>query len=249
MSYVSEVLADSPRHFWSCASAPSMLVQDTGAVPACFIYNGSYNNGGFSGLDLGGWAYYVSANNQLQSGIALPFTSPSTFEIWFWLPFVPSALYELYAWDGLGAGSLNIYIDAGNKLNCGGPGGTVTDTVNITARTWHHVVFAYDAVSGIGYKDGAAFGVAVAGSGAGFTGGVTLGARNGAGGMTGLISAAAHYPAKLAAARVLAHYNAASLKALTPVFIAQGSVNYVTLTEAPTGGLSDAILASVRKTY
>jgi len=213
------------------------------------IYNGAFLSGGFTGIDAGGWAYYLSANYEIQSAVALPFTSPSTFEGWFWLPFLPSVLYELFAWDGLGAGSMNCYIDAANKLNLGGPGGTVTDAVAITARVWHHFALAYDAASSIGYKDGAALGAAIAGSAAGFTGQAFGGARNGAGGMTGLLTELAHYPSKLSAARVLAHYNAATQKALQPVFVAAGSVNYITIGEASSGGQLDAVLKAVRKTY
>jgi hypothetical protein len=247
VSLATEILSDAPVHFWPCASAPSQLAQDVGSAPATLLFNTAYQSGGFTGPDAGSWAYFISANNQLQSQVALALVTGSSMECWVWLPFLPSAQYQFVAWDGL-TGGYDLFLDATNHVNGASPGGALAQAAATTARLWHQVVVTYDATDSRLYVDGALVGT-FAGSGAGFNGALTAGARAGANGMSGLLSNIAYFPTKLSAARVLAHWNAAALKTLAPVFINAGSVVFTTLTEASAGGNLDAILAAVRKTF
>lgn len=247
MTYTQEVLADAPLHYWPCASAPSPLIQDVGSAPRVLIINSVYPGGAYSGIESGGWAYYITANFQMESVVNPPaVTSPYSIELWFWIPYLDGIQHQFLAWDGQTNPNLDIYVDTSNRINGVSPGAALLQAAPTTERQWHQVVVAYDNGGTNLFVDGALI-QSGAGSLLGFNKPLQIGARAGANGSTGLFTAISAYGSKLSAARVLAHFNAADLKAFQPVFLASGSSTFTNPAAASPAGQLDLLITDVTK--
>ena len=252
MTYLATVLADTPLHYWRMADGTSAILHDIGSSPIHLLASTNLQ-GGYSGIDVLSGSQYGAFQLALQ---AMP-VNPFSVECWFWEVDVLGAYCGLVAMDGAAADTVGLFVTAALQIQWQVKTVTITSPLAYAVQQWHHIVGTYTVAGCQLYVDGAPV---VAGAAVGavantrgiYVGQVIAGARQ----LHGFTSELAIYNTALSAAQVLAHYNAHTSNAAPAGGIAGGPISLATGIApilgdvlAAVGTSSDAVLASVRKTY
>jgi len=253
MSYLSEVLADNPSHFWRLADPGGEWAADIGsAAPQMMIVkpqtNGSIAIMGYSGPASDGGSALLLTPSYLQT-VPIQATFPFSVECCVFLDYVTAALQAFVAWNydtqtvGLAVGGAlpGVYVAYSSAGNVAG--GVPSKYV------WDHVVGVYTAAATTLYVNGVNVGAGGATALAGVTN-IYLGRTsvNGQPIQGDSIAEVAIYPTALSAARVLAHFNALDQRHSTPVYGAASGLSGAPTNAAYTD-LLQQILQSVRRIY
>lgn len=253
MSYASEVASDNPLHWWRGSESPSPIAVNHGSLAPVMVATATTLLTGITGVTAGGASAWDPGNYDFNVGTTLNLSVPSAHEIWVWIPFHNANVRHIWAWDCSSVNAMDMWIQSDDKIHCIPARGAVAllTTNVITFGHWHHVVISNENAGGKLYLDGV---LQTTGAALG-TGTTALTPYLGgcaevvANTLIGLWTEAAYYGAGLSAARVLAHYNAAELKANAPQPIFGG------VSQPNSGGAvtsADAlaqILNAVVKTY
>jgi len=253
MTYATEVAADNPLHWWRGSESPSPIAVNHGSLAPVMVATATTLLTGITGVTAGGASAWDPGNYDFNVGTTLNLSVPSAVEIWVWIPFHNANTRHIWAWDCSSANAMDMFISADDKIHVLPARGAVQlATINvITFGHWHHLVMSNEAAGGKFYLDSV-----LQATGAALPAGTTalnpyLGgcAEVVASTLIGLWTEAAYYGAGLSAARVLAHYNAAELKANAPqpIFGGVSSPNNANVVTQPDA--LQAILNAVVKTY
>lgn len=260
MTYASEVLADSPLHYWKMDETSGTSIANTGSVGG----SGTKYAGvilGLTGIS-GDGGYAASFNGTATAYIeqtsvsATPFDRTNTFEYWVKTTDVNCNLIGFSGypyWYSFinGSGQVNFTWGDGSSLS-------MTSTAAINNGAWHHVVAVIDATGGTHtlYVDGVSVRTTSA-SAMTFstTGNVQIGDSRSANAPIGIIDEVAIYPTALSSGRVSAHYSAGfaplSLESGSPGLAAfTGALGYEVAVTTPalaleSGGPATAVFAGV----
>jgi len=260
LAYPDEVLADNPRWWWRLAAIPGGMDLSAGSTRETITPGGSLF-GNWRGICTDGYAVVASSTN---GGLAdattrLYVASGFSFECWFWPIQLPTGTTVLYTNipGGLNAGN-GLNFQADGKLHVYiWNGTTLVDTASVGSPSnnqWHHVVVTLGAGDIRLYIDGALDKVIVQ-TQSGTNPAQPLTLMNNVARTNGLpmmFAEPAIYPSVLSASRVLAHYNAANLKAFDPIYQpASQSVQITQIVNDTTALLDDlaTVIAAVQKTY
>jgi len=253
LSYLTEVLADSPTHFWRLADPGGEWGADVGsAAPEMLTFkpqaSGSALGTHYSGPNTDGGSWFINPPSYGQSA-PIQAAFPFSVEACIFTQYVSVVLQAIVAWDydtqtvGLAVGGAlpGVYVAYSS-------GGNVAGGVP-SKYVWDHLVAVYTAAATTLYVNGANVGVGAA---------TALGAKknlyigrtslNGAPLLTGSVSEIAIYPTALAAGRVAAHFAAVNQRHQTPVYGASGDFSGASTNAAYTDLLLK-ILQSVRKPF
>lgn len=250
MTYLSEVLADSPRNYWRLADGSSAILHDIGSDPHHMGSN-FIPNGGYSGIESGGGSQYAFAIGSMLDAV-INTTSPITIECWVWILYTNGK--EMLPFEVPGgniSGGYELSILSSGKAFFRGNQASVTAATALTTQHWHHLVGTYDEAHVILYVDGANAGSAVktghvSALQQGFIGSAAANFEP----LTGFITECALYPTALSSARVSAHFAAAATTTGPPVGgLAQGTFSFSTGSSTLNQQQLNDILASVRKTF
>lgn len=256
MTYISEVLADSPTHFWRCADPGGALLFDIGSAPralsegvvgfVCTPYAGPNSNGGAAYFDLNTNASYADSD--------LNVTTPLTLECWFWLEKSANALQDFLGISN-GATALAIGVDATLHAHAFSSGGAIAAAAVTTRQAWHHLVLTQTAALGTLYLDAVSVGT-LAGAAVNINPNFLIGSGGSAGSPVrfahAAVSECAIYASALSAARVTAHFTAADNTTGSPVWGGGGLAGVGGSSGATNPlylGILQQILQSVRKVY
>jgi len=256
VSYLSEVLADNPTHYWRLADPPGGIANDIGSLlpqPLWLAPNPSFGTLGNSGPNSDGGSAVFAASNTLGSVKALHAAMPISVDWVLWWPGLESPGVQRFPWgwnDNV-AGPFHNILNTGIPAFNFGTGASVPAAV-LTDQRWHHFGFTYNGPAALTfnyYIDGVLQPVGATAAQAAFDGKLTLGQRVAAGAsFVGAFSEFAVYNSVLSGARIAAHSAALSSTTAPPVSQAYGG-----LTGAGTAGvytdLLQQILQSVRSVY
>lgn len=235
--YALAVLADSPIGYWR-------LDETNGAVAHDYV---GANNGGYTNVSLGQAgnnlvdthkaARFGPSQNSYVGGVPIDFVNPTSavFSVEAWVNGGPQTQDSGLITKGTGAGGEQFNLDCGAANHAfrffvrdGSGNAHLANGTVVPNSQWHHLVGVCDQRNGrvILYVDGVSNASAsiVAGSGLlGSSNAVTFGSRQQAAGaynfqFNGSMEEVAIYNYALNAARVQAHYRAATNRA--PVFLA-----------------------------
>lgn len=226
MAYADAVLADSPLGYWKLDEASGTTCTDSSGNGRNLTYGGtpSFRNSGPP--IVGGTSYAVGLDGVNGEGAAASYASwmlPTSFSLECWVRSTASAGYPAIFGVANGradSGQFVLYIRSGTIkatfTNTFAASSEVTTGSGMTDGNWRHVVVTHDSVSGdlILYINGSSV---ASNSRTGTPQSVSQPIIIGGCGSTvdsnwfsGDIAHCAYYGAALSAARVLAHYQAAS---------------------------------------
>jgi len=249
VTYLSEVIADNPLHYWRCADPPGSVLNDIGSSPLQMLRtNGSGADTGYSGPVSDGGSVRGDMGMQLADS-DLSLTTPFTFECWAWQDYSAGVAQAVMETNNGGGFVVGLAISAGLVLQAFTATGPINDPTTYTKDHWHHLVLTHTAATAILYRDGANVGSRAAAAVA-QTLSLAVGCRPALPVqqiLAGFVSEAAWYTSALSAARVLAHFNAADQITQPPV--ATGGSLSGSSTNVNYTGLLQQILQSVRKLY
>lgn len=255
MSYLTEVLADSPVHFWRLADPGGAVANDIGSARPSMLIN-QYGGGGldpsgfsqgYSGPVLGGGSAVF--NTLSLRGPLGTFTTPCTFEAWVWLVTSGTRCFVFGCGDGANEHGISIETNGNAEIYGLTPGGNPHGG-NVTENQWHHLVATTNETTGIIYLDGVNVASSAAdhrahGSNRFTISGDPNSTNNGS--MLGAIAECAFYSTALSSARVSAHYAAADNLGQPPVWSAAGlGGGSVAINAAYLGGLQTVIGGTTR---
>ena len=250
MTYLSEVLADAPLHYWRMADPGGGLCHDIGSSPVhqhvnasalCLGYSGPNSDGGSCDLSNDN-TFAITGENVHFAGGAL------TLEMFVWNFSHIATLNQQLFWN-CALAQYSLYNDNTfwrfiyNSVFV--PVGGVTAPVT---QQWTHLVGTYGGGNGQLYVNGAASGGAVAIAAGAADNGRIDECHNVAAGSRGFVSEVAIYLSQLSAARAAAHYAAADQLAQAPVFTQAGHFSSSTGSGATLAADASSILAAVTKT-
>lgn len=215
-SYLAEVLADAPIHFWRCADPGGGFLHDIGAGSrraltlvssnSPLAYSGPNSDGGSLWADASTGAWHFSGDTA---------KSPSSIECWVWRHTTRSTAETICSFYQ------NLQFKTDNKVLFASGGPNVTSVATPTEQSWHHLVGTYGPTGGAKlYIDGALDASGAYGASYGpFAQKPAVGMSDAGGAFaTCNISEVAVYDFELSATRVAAHYAAANSPAIRPTY-------------------------------
>jgi concanavalin A-like lectin/glucanase superfamily protein len=250
VSYLSEVIADAPIHYWRFADPGGGLCFDLGSTPKhmhavgtpILGYSGPNSNGGSLDLSLDGTFAHTGEL------IAFP-GGRITLELLYWPWRQIGTARQLVYWQGTPL-QLALYNDGANwSFIYGNTLCTAAGGVGHTQQAWVHLVGTYDLTNERLYVNGALQTTVAVATMAGSSG--LLSTYNPASviGGLGFYSELAVYSTTLSAARVTAHYNAIDQVAQQPVFNQAGSFIGASGAGSPLATLASDVRAAVYRTF
>jgi hypothetical protein len=250
MTYLAQVLADNPLHFWRMADGCSYPIHDIGSSPKHLLAD-SPTNGGYSGIEAGGGSSFASRLSAFGLHDTVAMTSPLSIECWYWraernaLEGTPMQFFSggVDRWALYEEGDGTAFFRAHGVFS--NPAGA------LSLQSWHHLVGTYDEVNARLYVDGALVGTVANAGHVTDACQVGLGKRvNDTSFLVGAMAECAVYPTALSGARVAAHFASVSAPPV-PVGGPASTVSATTLVLGGAGGSASLqdILNSVRKTY
>jgi hypothetical protein len=247
MTYLSTVLADAPLHYWRLADGQSYIAHDIGATPRHLPVNSPVTAGGYSGIEAGGGSMVGFTLVNLIDLITT--TNSGSLECWVYAMDLQNGLEAaivLFGPSGVN-GDFQIFILANGKPFGRAAAVGVTAAGAMSVDIWHHLVVTYNGAATTLYVDGVSQGATASVGGTGHNAQVMIGMLSNAGAepFRGFIAEVAYYNFALSAARVLAHFNAA-----TPTVPVTGLISsYSTATGSGVlpGSAADIILRDITK--
>lgn len=237
MSYLSDVIADAPIHYWRCADPGGNRFADVGTDRNDALVRGSpFGAAPYTGPNSDGGAMFggLGLVARAEQGIAHA-SAGWSFECIAWLGNNGTQAPFLHMLDNYFG---DLYLQQGNT---DGSSFTLTGSTHnpslgagFTRQHWHHIVVTVDAANITCYSDAVAAGTFASSATAGYLGGTHIGGdRNATGSGSAFVSEVAVYLTTLSPARVTAHYLAIDALLSQPVF------------KTPTTGDTSGILAAV----
>lgn len=248
MTYLSAVMADSPRHYWRCADPGGNILHDIGSTPKALFSGTGSRSLPYMGPNSDGGSF-LNGNDQYWNLEAETLGPPITVEVWVWQVYRTGGAVRVVDVITSGGFTLaSVGIDASGNPQGFGSGGPVLPANTITTQAWHHIAFVVP-VSAASYLvlDGVQLGTGAAGGGGTIAALLCLGATvpGGASRFNGAISEAAIYNSALSLARIQAHYAAADNTAARPVFKPYGTWSITTgvsgMNTTDTAAILDAV--------
>lgn len=252
MTYKSEVLADTPIHYWRSGNGGIWHdISTSPTQPVHLICDPQISHFIFTGVnsDATSWlhqdSFFVSCAIPTSGGV------PLTIECWIWWAQPNTATRAtIFGWDGVAAGP-NLAMDsASKKLRLGMAGASLLSTNVVSYQAWHHVVATVSSGGTISlYVDNAVAGTVGGASTSGWTQRLNVGldGPGGANPFYGFITELAIYGSVLSTGRIAAHFAAADSIVSPPSYA--GTVQVSTLTANPDNtALLDRIISAVTYT-
>jgi len=223
MSYVSEVLADSPRAYWRLGSDPTLdssgngfTLSTVGTVPAATGIVPSERTDGSRDFDGTTSNFYSIAAVSIPDSLDYPGTAAFTLECWAQCDFSDTDFVRLLSHESATDGWM-LYAQTNDGYGMGRNASSVFDTTHTKQDNFiggvYHVVGVFNGTQQIVYLNGVA-GTPNADTASivDFSATLRIG-RSSLGGDTfdGRIDEVAVYDGALSSARILAHYNAGLL--------------------------------------
>lgn len=249
MTYLSEVIADAPIHYWRCADPGGGLGHDIGSAPKHLhaIGNPSF---GYSGPNTGGGSLDACLTGQYANiGIAEAIAGGRiTLECFVWVfQNLVGAGQFLYMISG-GANQTAL-ARTGTNWSAAYNGVACISPVGYVAQQWRHLALTYDLTNVRLYIDGVQQAIAAAGAMVGYNSMIEVGASVAVQFFgTCFFSEVAVYSTTLTAARLAAHFAAADQVSQAPVFQQAGTFSGTTGSSSSVGGNLDDIYAAVHRT-
>ena len=216
MSYLTEVLADTPQYYFRLADPAPPRFVGIGSVARDLLQYG--NNGGqvlcgFTGPNSDGGAVFISGESLLMGFANMP--AAMTMECWWWGNFWNGTAQGLVVWPVSGGVSMN-YDQTTGGFRCGSGTHSVTSPV-VSTQVWHHVVVTHTGALMTLYVDGVSAGSVADVLVANASSVLSVGASPVNTLTSGyFVSEAAVYASALSGARVAAHFAAADAVATRP---------------------------------
>ncbi len=250
MTYLSEVIADAPLHYWRCADPGGSLLHDIGSSPRHMaIVTGSV---GYSGPNSDGGSCALQLNNEYaNTGEAIAWAGGQiTLECLFW-QFENSGSENQAVMFNPPGNQISLDITNVNTwnfiyLNIRVP---VLGAPTVPTQTWQHVVGTYDGVNASLYLNGALQGAAVPIAPAAAGSAILNCLQNVPNGTRGFISEVAFYSSALSAARAAAHFLAIDQLGSAPVFSQAGTFGSGSGSGSPVSDLLAKIYAAVHQVF
>ena len=220
-SYAATVVADAPFHYWRPASYPygGLLVPPLGSAGVALVFSVGTIFEGWSGVSDDGASEFGPVGWRLQTDGNTTLNTPLTLEAWVFKRHIDiAATGVVVAWDGDNANTPSLVVQSDGKARFSCHGIDAVAAAALTAYQWHHLVGVADGTHNTLYVDGAQVASVVAsGLPAAQTRAFSIAYTPGnAVAYQGWIAEPAAYLTALSGAQVLAHYDAASLKATWP---------------------------------
>jgi hypothetical protein len=255
LTYLTEVIADAPVHFWRCADPGGLLAHDIGSAPEALLNSGANPTKlGYSGPNVGGGSFLQTTDGSvLKSYTLFALALPYTVECMYWPHDVAQgASYTVVSLDNPATVDIRITESVASLVNFVGGGVQVVSLTALVRQTWNHLAMTVSGAGAIAtYINGVAGPAGVGGAGIA-AGGYCIGGRtDNSIRASGCISEVAFYAAALTAARIAAHDAAVDQRTQRPIYTQFGGASYPSSTPspAPTSADTALILSSVRKTY
>jgi len=247
VTYLTTVLADNPAHYWRLADGSSLILHDIGSAPTHLAANVTVS-GGYTGIEsLAGSQFSNTVNGVgFQDDRLMTIASPITVEAWFWQlrrRASEGAIVEL----GDPTRRWALYVEATGTLAAYVSGVVLTAPAPVASeQAWHQLVLTFDELTARLYFDGA---LVTSLPNIGhistlcncYVGETTAGTSP----FCGFVSEVAVFPTALSAARIAAHFAAASPLA-TPAGGVGGATSSSGAVLTITGSL-DALTGDVTK--
>lgn len=219
MTYLSEVLADNPLHYWRCADAGGYFMYDIGSSPIT-LYAASVLETA-TGIEAGGGSVVGGAKGFGTSLIQRTSTSPFSIECWCWL-FNANSVNVLTGITRLGVGGTDFLLlasDSSVGYQINSQTTSLVSNVVPTYNVWNHVVATYDGTTHRLYVNAVQIATFSSPSGSLNAQGtfVVANPNNHA-----ALAECAFYASTLSPTRITAHYNAVSLPQSPPISVGQG---------------------------
>jgi len=249
VTYLSEVIADNPKHYWRCADPAPGLFNDIGSTPVALVTNITQACFPFSGPNSDGGSFYCDSNNDAVFRDTESNGTPLSVECWFWQHYIRGVTQALFDVEQASVTSLALaFITSTGAVQVNAGAGHLTTASFPPVQRWHHLVVTRSASLTSIYLDGASIGSFATAAQAAVPVQFAVGAAVGDTSVASAnISEVAYYTTVLSAARVLAHFNAADQTSQPPI-AGSGSLSGASTNLFYTG-LLEQILQSVRKLY
>lgn len=251
MSYLTDVMADNPVHFWRCADPGGKWANDIGSSPLGLVARASFDILGYTGPNSDGGSAIFTIQAALWEVDRRNITVPLTLEAVFFQHNIDARLQVVFTTEIAGVSSpCGMGIDATGKPYMSNTGTLITAAAAPTFNAWHHMVATHTGAIRTLYIDGVqvAAQANVVGT---LTGSLSVGGTppNSTQAAEMFISEVAFYNTALTAARVSAHYAALDNLASKPVFKPYGNFAGGTGTSTFTTQDVQDILSAVRRTF
>lgn len=259
MAYADEVALDSPRHWWRINEPYGPVFDDSGAVRSLGLAAAAAYPGA-RGICTDGKScpIYSAMQRIMTTETVAGFTTPWTIEAWVWFMGATGASQALAYWTA-GSGGLALAVDSALKPNLtrlnGASGQAISSAAALSKFAWHHVVGTHDGSNMNLYADSVLVaGPTVSSAATSPTSAFAIGNQVTATAQVanGFMTEVALYNTALSAARVLAHYNAANLKAFSPAYSIPATSDAVAALEVEVAAMQldvTIIKNSVRKSF
>jgi len=253
-AYFNAVSADNPSNWWRLADPGGIIGTDIGGATHVPLFVSSAQAGPYTGPSSDGASTVHDSVNPSLYNVTnpIPLLNLWTIECWVWF-FRTGVDMTVMTIENEGVGQRNVIrFEAARTIFFFSTLGTSTMRYNtaVSDLTWHHFAMTYDHVTLRGYLDGVQ--VASVATVINTTGNVSvrIGEEQGASVKAlGFFSDAAYYNATLTAGQLLAHYNAADLVTVPPLYLGGGTFDVTIGSTTGVSGDLATIRNSVRRTY
>jgi hypothetical protein len=245
LSYLAEVVADNPVHYWRCADPGGGLGHDIGSVPV-HIHSVGTPTFGYSGPNSDGGSLDCCLDGQFaNTGEAIAHAGGQmSLEaiVWVWQALASARFFVAF----VNGGAFFSLQRSGTQWQALYNNIGANSAANYTGKAWHHLAMTFDLANVRLYVDGSQRAITAAAPSAPFNAIVevcssptqTLFGNS-------FVSELAEYTVALSAARVLAHFNAIDQVGQAPVYTQAGSFSPSTGSGAPLS----SVLPYVSRTY
>jgi len=220
MSYLTTVLADSPKHYWRLADGGGSIAHDIGSDPFHLIAGGADMLGYSGPSSNGGSAFFPTGLDLNSVGASLTaLTSPFSFEIWFWQFAAAGSQRLLMAWNNSTTG-FQFFINSGGQIQPDLFTAFPTQSSVPSMRTWHQAVATYDGTTLRSYLDAVAQPTVAKAGPLTITQPIGIGADPSGAALSfeGFLAECSIYPSTLSAGQVTTHFTAMEQPSQSPVF-------------------------------
>jgi hypothetical protein len=250
LTYLTEVLADAPLHFWRFADPGGLVHYDVGSQPATMLSSGLQAECGYSGPNSDGGSMVCIGLFGAWNIDNWTVNAPFSVEAIFFLAYLAGSTHCIVSQDnGITPVAWVIDVSAGGLVRYADPLALLQWATPLTLG-WHHVVATVGGGNATLYVDGVSVG-ALARVNFNSVGNLSAGIRtDSTSALNGAVSEVAIYPSALSAGRVAAHFAAIDNFNSVPIFNQAGSFTGGAVgAGTPTSALLAQIYAAVHQTF
>ena len=246
--YNSAVLADGPLAFWSFDEASGTVANDsatTAGAPQQGAQNGAFENctlGAISGAVNLGTCITLNGTN---ARARFPYVSffdlgAGDFSVELWYKATGTARGDLFNFKT--TNDFGIFANQAGAGSIGGwHNGILPTSTTVPINNWYHVVYVRTGGTITLYVNGVASGSQANAQSMSSGAEITVGDNKGGAWFAGSVDEVAYYPSALSAARVSAHYAAASQTNANAPVVTTGAATNVVGTSATLNGNFSAV--------